>query len=117
MSEPDETQSEYPDSFSRGVAAHRNQLDRHRCPFPQGDVEATRWYAGWDDSAARNVNVGNSSRSEEAWTQSEAILLLTLAAGGERLSVVASRMGKTEDAVRIECKRLNLALADDCDRL
>jgi hypothetical protein len=110
------------DPFAQGLAAHRDNIARETCPFPAAHVEARRWTAGWDHAAfkaadkadaAGRIDGAAPSRRAKPWSHSEIVVLTTLAGSGEKLGSLASRLGRTREAVRAECDRQDIALTDD----
>ena len=114
------------DPFGLGLAAHDAAMTRDDCPFPIAYDEGRRWQAGWDQAEfkpmpeAGRTGPGSSSQRRSAprerrWSPGELVVLTTLVRSGEKMSSLASRLGRTKAAIRERCALQNLVLSEAQD--
>jgi hypothetical protein len=108
------------DPFGMGLAAHNAAFAREDCPFPTAYVEGRRWQAGWDQAAFRETPsiapAPARAPRERRWSPGELVVLAALVRSGEKMSNLASRLGRTKAAIRERCAAQNLPLSDAQDR-
>ena len=103
------------DPFGMGLAAHDGALARDDCPFPTAYVEGRRWQAGWDQAEFREMPAAPQPNTraprERRWSPGELVVLAALVQSGEKMSNLASRLGRTKAAIREKCALQNLSLS------